>query len=47
MLWEEFPKFLDTDLLAIPWEEFQEVFYEKYFPEHERDRLDRDFRNLK
>ena len=40
-------KFSDTDLLAIPWEELREVFYEKYFPEHERDRLDRDFQNLK
>ena len=40
-------KFPDTDLLAIPWEEFREVFYERYFPEYERDRLDRDFQNLK
>ena len=23
------------------------MFYERYFPEYERDRLDRDFRNLK
>ena len=40
-------KFPDTDLLSISWEDFQDVFYEKYFPEHERDRLDREFWNLK
>ena len=36
-------KFVDTDLLAIPWDDFWDVFYEKYFSEHERDSLDREF----
>ena len=40
-------KFSDTDLSAILWEDFRVVFFEKYFLEYERDRLDRDFRNLK
>ena len=40
-------KFPDTDLLSISCEDFWDVFYEKYFPEHERDRLDREFQNLK
>ena len=26
--------------------DFQDVFYEKYFPDHERDRLEREFRDL-
>ena len=40
-------KFPNVDLLAIPWEDFQDVFFEMYFLEHERDHLDRDFWNLK
>ena len=39
-------KFPDTDLLSISWEDYRDVFYEKYFPKHERDHLDREFWNL-
>ena len=30
----------------ITWEDFQEVFYDKYFSNHEKDRLDGEFRSL-
>ena len=40
-------KFLNLDLLMISWGDFWDVFYEKYFLDHERDRLDREFRSLK
>ena len=39
-------KFLNSDLLMISWGDFWDVFYEKYFPDHERDRLDREFISL-
>ena len=35
-------KFPDQDLLMISWE----VFYDKYFSDHEKDRLDKEFRGL-
>ena len=39
-------KFLNSDLLMISWRDFRDVFYEKYFPDHDRDRLDSEFRSL-
>ena len=39
-------KFLDSDLLMISWEDFRDVFYDKYLPDHEKDRLDKKFKNL-
>ena len=39
-------RFPNSDLLMISWKDFQDAFYEKYFPDHVRDRLDRVFRGL-
>ena len=31
----------------ISWEDFQEFFFDKYFPDHEKDRLDWEFKGLR
>ena len=39
----KFPDFVTID---IKWRYFESTFYEKYFPDHERDRLDQEFQSL-
>lgn len=38
--------FLDSVIVSIQWKDFEVAFYEKYFPNHVRDRFDRDFWDL-
>lgn len=39
-------RFSNSDLLMISYKDFLDAFYEKYFPGHERDRFNREFRGL-
>ena len=39
-------KFLDSITVDIKWKDNEAAFYEKYFPSHVQNRLDREFRNL-
>ena len=39
-------KFPDSVTIEIKWKDFEAVFYDKYFPDHVRDRFDREFWSL-
>ena len=39
-------KFLESMMVEIKWKDFKVAFYEKYFPDHVRDRFDREFWSL-
>ena len=39
-------KFSKSVTIEIKWKDFEAVFYKKYFPDHVRDRFDREFQSL-